>query len=414
MLNGVVRRPAIEDLDLVHNLVEQCLQLHLSKRDAANLIFREANIDPGYTELVWEQLEQENPEFFDCYYVRLALKQQIELFNELLRQQAALTQEITNGVAPSPGSNGSHVSGNGSHISGNGSHISGNGSGTLGNGYHISDRSHRPVNGCHGPENGAHMPENGSHRPVNGSHRPENGSHRPENGSHRPINGSYRTENISHRPINGSHGPISGSYMEHLAQNGGCYRTDEAGPSTRTTNLQPAMSSNVASAFTCGMSVLPMPTPFDVSNPSRGIDFLPKYNTLHVHSSNSTELIQGLNAEIIKPGSDYSDSQAIFQTYADVVGTRASVEGAPFSCVEASSQILNESLLAMNGFSFGHFGQIPENFRVSDLSTAYPSENENYANSSFGTTIAGSFFVSQDVVEVPEDTSGGISESYNS
>ena len=158
-----------------------------------------------------------------------------------------------------------------------------------------------------------------------------------------------------------------------MAQNGGCYRTDEAGPSTRTRNLQPAMSSNVPSAFTGGMSVLQMPTPFDVSTPSRGIDFLPKYNTLHVHSSNSTELIQGLNEGIIKPGSDYSDSQAIFQTYGDVVGTHASVEGAPFSCVEASSQILNESLLAMNGFSFGHFGQIPENFSLSDLSTAYPS-----------------------------------------
>jgi len=158
-----------------------------------------------------------------------------------------------------------------------------------------------------------------------------------------------------------------------VAQNGGCYPTGEAGLSTRTRDLQPAMSSNVPSAFTSGMSMLQMPAPFDVSAPSRGIDFLPQYNTFHVQSSNATDLIQGLNEETIRPGNNYSDSQAIFQTYGDVVGTRTSVEGAPFSCVDASSQILNESLLAVNGCSFGHFGQIPGNFSLPDLSTAYPS-----------------------------------------
>lgn len=37
--------------------------------------------------LVWQKLEEENSEFFRAYYIRLKLKKQIILFNQLLEHQ---------------------------------------------------------------------------------------------------------------------------------------------------------------------------------------------------------------------------------------------------------------------------------------------------------------------------------------
>ena len=43
-----------------------------------------AEVDPGFTLLVWQKLEEQNQEFFQGYAVRLQLKDQINLFNHLL------------------------------------------------------------------------------------------------------------------------------------------------------------------------------------------------------------------------------------------------------------------------------------------------------------------------------------------
>ena len=42
---------------------------------------------------VWQKLEEQNPDFFKAYYVRLKLKRQIMLFNHFLEQHAQLTQK---------------------------------------------------------------------------------------------------------------------------------------------------------------------------------------------------------------------------------------------------------------------------------------------------------------------------------
>lgn len=57
---------------------------------------------------VWQKLNEQNPEFFKAYYTRLALKQQIEKFNELLEKQKELMDSQTN-VASLPNSNESHI-----------------------------------------------------------------------------------------------------------------------------------------------------------------------------------------------------------------------------------------------------------------------------------------------------------------
>ena len=46
-----------------------------------------AQIEPAFTRLIWQKLEEQNPDFFRMYAVRLKLKDQIVMFNYLLEQQ---------------------------------------------------------------------------------------------------------------------------------------------------------------------------------------------------------------------------------------------------------------------------------------------------------------------------------------
>ncbi|CAO2822308.1 unnamed protein product [Amaranthus hypochondriacus] len=104
------RHPSNQDLQMVKNLIERCLQLHMSRKEVVSVLSREANVMPSITELLWQRLEEENQEFFEVYHIRLALKEQIQRFNELLKQQAMLMGKIqTTGVSPMPVSNGSRV-----------------------------------------------------------------------------------------------------------------------------------------------------------------------------------------------------------------------------------------------------------------------------------------------------------------
>ena len=55
---------------------------------------QQAKVEPGFTQLVWQKLEEQNPDFFKAYYTRLKLKDQIVLFNHLLEQQVAMFQKM--------------------------------------------------------------------------------------------------------------------------------------------------------------------------------------------------------------------------------------------------------------------------------------------------------------------------------
>ncbi|XP_009587614.1 uncharacterized protein [Nicotiana tomentosiformis] len=76
-----------EDIELVQNLIERCLQLYMNKDEVVKTLLNRARIDPGFTTLVWQKLEEENADFFRAYYIRLKLKKQIILFNHLLEHQ---------------------------------------------------------------------------------------------------------------------------------------------------------------------------------------------------------------------------------------------------------------------------------------------------------------------------------------
>ncbi|KAG4917045.1 hypothetical protein JHK87_054602 [Glycine soja] len=101
-----------QDIDLVQNLIERCLQLYMNKDEVVKTLFARAKIDPGFTTLVWQKLEEENTDFFRAYYIRLKLKRQILLFNHLLEHQYHMMKyplptkiplaPIQNGVHPMP------------------------------------------------------------------------------------------------------------------------------------------------------------------------------------------------------------------------------------------------------------------------------------------------------------------------
>ncbi|GMH08130.1 hypothetical protein Nepgr_009970 [Nepenthes gracilis] len=104
----MVSREDIKMVCMVQNLIEQCIQLDMSREDTMSMLSQRAKIEPGFTELVWMRLEEENQDFFEAYNLRLALKQQILLFNELLKKQAELMNQVQSPESSSsPGTNGS-------------------------------------------------------------------------------------------------------------------------------------------------------------------------------------------------------------------------------------------------------------------------------------------------------------------
>ncbi|KAJ8497550.1 hypothetical protein OPV22_008102 [Ensete ventricosum] len=111
MSSGEVRKVSRQDIQLVQNLIERCLQLYMNQKEVVDTLSFQAKIEPSFTELVWQKLEEENREFFEAYHIRLILKNQILLFNMLLEKQVELMQTACpSGVAILPIPNASNSS----------------------------------------------------------------------------------------------------------------------------------------------------------------------------------------------------------------------------------------------------------------------------------------------------------------
>ncbi|CAM9691431.1 unnamed protein product, partial [Heterosigma akashiwo] len=83
-----------EDIKMVQALIERCLQQYLTQTEIITALQLQANIDPSFTCLVWQKLEEQNPDFFYAYNIRLRVKDQIVAFNYLVDQQVALLQNV--------------------------------------------------------------------------------------------------------------------------------------------------------------------------------------------------------------------------------------------------------------------------------------------------------------------------------
>ncbi|XP_047967906.1 uncharacterized protein LOC125211974 [Salvia hispanica] len=111
MDGGEGRTLSTQDIQLVQNRIEQCLQHYMNKKEVVNALSVQGNIEPCVTELVWQRLEDKNQEFFKAYYLKLLVKEQILEFNRLLSEQADLMRRAPlNRITPYLPSNGSHVS----------------------------------------------------------------------------------------------------------------------------------------------------------------------------------------------------------------------------------------------------------------------------------------------------------------
>ncbi|KAI4325619.1 hypothetical protein MLD38_031001 [Melastoma candidum] len=111
MSSGTARGVSQQDIQLVQNLIEQCLQLYMNQKEVVETLLIKAKIEPGFTKLVWQKLEEENREFFEAYYLRLTVKHQITEFNKLLEQQVQLMHQMHPGSVPTlPNANGTRVS----------------------------------------------------------------------------------------------------------------------------------------------------------------------------------------------------------------------------------------------------------------------------------------------------------------
>ncbi|XP_020578551.1 uncharacterized protein LOC110023459 isoform X1 [Phalaenopsis equestris] len=108
MSSGEIRKVSRQDIKLVQNLIERCLQLYMNQKEVVDTLLYQAKIEPGFTELVWQKLEEENRDFFKAYHVRLMLKNQIMVFNKLLEKQVELMNKVcSSGVGSAPLSHGS-------------------------------------------------------------------------------------------------------------------------------------------------------------------------------------------------------------------------------------------------------------------------------------------------------------------
>ncbi|XP_038986463.1 uncharacterized protein LOC120111963 [Phoenix dactylifera] len=82
------RSVTFEDVNRVKNMIERCLMLYMNQKQTVETLWKEQKIERVLTETVWERLQQDNPDFFRVYYVRLLLKGQLAFFNMLLEKQA--------------------------------------------------------------------------------------------------------------------------------------------------------------------------------------------------------------------------------------------------------------------------------------------------------------------------------------
>ncbi|KAF3432859.1 hypothetical protein FNV43_RR23961 [Rhamnella rubrinervis] len=105
--NNTVRLPPVANfssatisfrLNVVKNLIERCMQLYMTRNQVIDTLFEIARIERSFTEIVWQRLERDNRDFFEAYYVRLRVIEQVNTFNHLLQLQNHMTKPCPSGL----------------------------------------------------------------------------------------------------------------------------------------------------------------------------------------------------------------------------------------------------------------------------------------------------------------------------
>ncbi|KAL5124018.1 hypothetical protein HKD37_02G004498 [Glycine soja] len=80
------RHVTCKDVKWVQDLIEHSLKQNMNKDEAIELI-SQVEIEPNFTKLVWQELEEANQEFFKGYYANMAWKHKMFLLNIFLEEQ---------------------------------------------------------------------------------------------------------------------------------------------------------------------------------------------------------------------------------------------------------------------------------------------------------------------------------------
>ncbi|KYQ91084.1 hypothetical protein DLAC_07988 [Tieghemostelium lacteum] len=67
----------------IQKCIEKCFTLYLTKTEIIVTLQNQLNVNPQFSECVLDSLEQNHPDFFKVYNLRLKLKSQIQEFNQL-------------------------------------------------------------------------------------------------------------------------------------------------------------------------------------------------------------------------------------------------------------------------------------------------------------------------------------------
>ena len=89
-----------EQIKEVQSLIERCMQHYMTQTEIIATLQVQADVEPALTCLVWQKLEEQNPDFFFSYSACLRLKDQIVAFNYLVEQQTRLLQKLTLSLPP--------------------------------------------------------------------------------------------------------------------------------------------------------------------------------------------------------------------------------------------------------------------------------------------------------------------------
>lgn len=79
-----------QEIKGVHSLIERCIRAYMTLQETLVHLHVFQNVSPNIIALVWQKLEDQNPEFFKAYYLRLKVKDQMSRFNELINKQAEM------------------------------------------------------------------------------------------------------------------------------------------------------------------------------------------------------------------------------------------------------------------------------------------------------------------------------------
>ncbi|XP_020255373.1 uncharacterized protein LOC109832409 isoform X2 [Asparagus officinalis] len=91
-------RRCIEIDSMKDIIVAKCLRRYMTKNETIAYLYIEERREPAYAELIWEELENQNPTFFRLYNMLVVIKKQIGKYNELLvHQKNAMNQRNSNG-----------------------------------------------------------------------------------------------------------------------------------------------------------------------------------------------------------------------------------------------------------------------------------------------------------------------------